>query len=219
MSSMAFRLTLQVGDPKHPNSGVYCIRCILNGKSYIGSSVNLGKRMKEHRRVLRKGKHHSRVLQRAWDKYGEQMFEFFVMEYAAPDVIRDSEQWWLDNASCAYNSSRAATHVTLTPEQRAAISEKAKVTWSDPERRKAARDRRLKQIIPPPSPESIAKVAARNKAIQREKHRTIFAFGKLWCMKELAEEYGVHYGMLRDRLATGWEPETAVLKPKRRGSL
>lgn len=52
--------------------------------------------------------------------------------------------------------------------------------------------------------------------IHRAKHRNIEAFGGVWSMKELAEEYGVKYTLLKDRLRAGWEPEKAVTTPARK---
>ncbi len=56
--------------------GVYEIMCIPNGRRYIGSSVNMAKRFMEHRSALRNGRHHSFLLQRTWEKYGESAFRF-----------------------------------------------------------------------------------------------------------------------------------------------
>jgi len=55
---------------------VYAITNTVNGGSYIGSTTNLASRWKTHRYLLRKGKHHSFILQKAWDKYGETSFSF-----------------------------------------------------------------------------------------------------------------------------------------------
>lgn len=77
--------------------GIYAIVNTVNGKTYIGSSSNIEQRWYGHRRDLRGGHHHSSVLQRAWNKYGEAAFVFQVME-----VIKDikdlfnAEQRWID---------------------------------------------------------------------------------------------------------------------------
>lgn len=60
--------------------GIYRILNSTNGKSYIGSSVDIKMRWRQHICDLRKRRHHSISLQRAWDKYGEQSFEFIVIE-------------------------------------------------------------------------------------------------------------------------------------------
>jgi group I intron endonuclease len=63
-------------------SGVYQIKNLVNGKVYIGSSVNIKARWSAHKSTLRKNSHHSAALQRAWDKYGESSFEFSILELA-----------------------------------------------------------------------------------------------------------------------------------------
>jgi len=49
-------------------SGVYAIWCNGNQKIYIGSSVDILKRINQHKRELRTGKHHNPILQRSWNK-------------------------------------------------------------------------------------------------------------------------------------------------------
>lgn len=58
---------------------IYKIENRVNGGCYIGSTVNPKNRWMHHRTSLRKGRHHSFVLQKAWDKYGEECFEFKVL--------------------------------------------------------------------------------------------------------------------------------------------
>ena len=50
------------------NSGVYQILNVTTNKRYIGSSKNIVKRLKDHIKSLHSGKHHSILLQRAWNK-------------------------------------------------------------------------------------------------------------------------------------------------------
>lgn len=59
---------------------IYMIINVLNGKFYIGSTNNYINRFYAHKNELRKGTHHSKHLQKAWDKYGEEAFEFVVIE-------------------------------------------------------------------------------------------------------------------------------------------
>jgi group I intron endonuclease len=71
--------------------GIYAIRNLFNGKRYIGSTVNLRSRAKAHRTCLRGGYHHSKKLQRAWNKYGENAFVFEVMECCAASRLDSLE--------------------------------------------------------------------------------------------------------------------------------
>jgi len=68
------------------NSGVYQIINLVNGKCYIGSSVNIKKRWAEHIANLQRGTHHCQHLQRAWNKYGESNFDFEMIELLPPIV-------------------------------------------------------------------------------------------------------------------------------------
>lgn len=81
-------------------SGIYKIINIQNGKCYIGSSKNLKKRLNGHRRSLTKCDHHSILLQRSWNKYGEENFEFEIIEECSIDVLLEREQHWMDETKC-----------------------------------------------------------------------------------------------------------------------
>ncbi len=61
-------------------SAIYAIRNKTNGRSYVGSAVNLCRRWKYHKNRLRCQKHHSAHLQSAWNLYGEEAFEWVMLE-------------------------------------------------------------------------------------------------------------------------------------------
>jgi len=61
-------------------SGIYKIINSLNNKEYIGSAVDLERRHYYHLLHLRRNKHHSNKLQRAYNKYGKENFKFEVIE-------------------------------------------------------------------------------------------------------------------------------------------
>lgn len=71
---------------------VYYITNLIDGKVYVGSSVEYKKRWGNHKSALRKGSHSSVRLQRAWSKHGETNFEFQVVESAETHEIRLLEQ-------------------------------------------------------------------------------------------------------------------------------
>ena len=60
--------------------GIYKITNILNGKYYIGSSIDLNSRKNQHFRKLKTNRHHCIHLQNAWNKYGEENFKWEVVE-------------------------------------------------------------------------------------------------------------------------------------------
>jgi group I intron endonuclease len=78
-------------------SGIYVIKNIVNNKVYIGSAVDFIKRWRQHKNNLRKGKHHSARLLRAWNKYGEHNFKFeLLQEVSNPLHLLSYEQVYLD---------------------------------------------------------------------------------------------------------------------------
>jgi group I intron endonuclease len=58
---------------------IYEIKNKSNDWRYIGCSKNYKKRWNEHQNDLNENKHHNVHLQRAWNKYGENEFEFNVL--------------------------------------------------------------------------------------------------------------------------------------------
>lgn len=60
--------------------GIYTIKCLSNGKVYVGSAVDLISRKSQHFYRLRKNKHGNSHLQNAYNKYGEQNFIFEIVE-------------------------------------------------------------------------------------------------------------------------------------------
>ena len=60
--------------------GVYFILNTKNGKKYVGSSVDINRRLRGHINALRKGTHVNVHLRRAWDIDGEECFETGICE-------------------------------------------------------------------------------------------------------------------------------------------
>jgi len=76
---------------------IYKIRNVVNGKFYVGSTVDSRVRFQTHRRNLKKGKHQSPHMQAAWNKYGEDCFKFEVIEIVeCSENLLIAEQKWLD---------------------------------------------------------------------------------------------------------------------------
>lgn len=96
---------------------IYKITNTINGKYYIGSTVDFKKRKYTHTWKLNKGIHHSVYLQNAWNLYGASNFRFEIL-YESFDIKTD-EQKELDalDWTNVYNISRTATrwrHCAIT---------------------------------------------------------------------------------------------------------
>ena len=59
---------------------IYKIINIITGDFYIGSSLNLMNRYKNHINKLNKQNHRNNILNRAWKKYGSKSFVFVVID-------------------------------------------------------------------------------------------------------------------------------------------
>mgnify|MGYP000863314505 CR=1 FL=1 len=68
--------------------GIYTIKNTINNKVYIGSSINVEKRLKDHFINLSKNKHHNQHLQFAYNKYGKDYFTKEILE-TFEDIDRD----------------------------------------------------------------------------------------------------------------------------------
>lgn len=79
------------------------IRNKISGSFYIGSSVNIHQRWAAHRCCLRQNKAQSRILQNAWNSYGEEAFEFSVVELCERSKVIEREQYWIDELRPKYN--------------------------------------------------------------------------------------------------------------------
>lgn len=81
---------------KPKDSGIYTISCLTTRKIYVGSAQSIRYRWYQHRDELRRNIHHSPLLQRAWNKYGEEDFEFEVLEECAIEFLTSCEQYWMN---------------------------------------------------------------------------------------------------------------------------
>lgn len=88
------------------NSGVYKIVNKINGKIYIGSTVNFKDRFRDHKKLLRHDKHPNQHLQNSWNKYGEDNFEFLILSIVIKDkdLLLKEEQKFIDELNVCDNS-------------------------------------------------------------------------------------------------------------------
>lgn len=82
------------------NSGIYKILNKINSKFYIGSAIDFTLRWAQHKYLLRLNEHDSSLLQNAWNKYGEENFEFIILERCSIEDTLKREQHWLDETKC-----------------------------------------------------------------------------------------------------------------------
>lgn len=84
--------------------GIYKITNKLNGKCYIGQSVNIEHRWIEHKsRALHLSKHSCTALYFAIRKYGIDNFQFEVIEETSIDKLNEREIYWINYFNSYYN--------------------------------------------------------------------------------------------------------------------
>lgn len=84
--------------------GIYRITNKIDGNSYIGSSKNIVGRISAHKTSLKHHFHYNILLQKAWDEYGENNFEFKIV-YEVNDIedLLIYEQYYIDKYNPIYN--------------------------------------------------------------------------------------------------------------------
>lgn len=76
--------------------GIYKITNNVNGKVYIGQSINIKARWKDHINALNRDDSRCTLLQRAWKKYGQENFSFEILELCTEDMLDDIETKYID---------------------------------------------------------------------------------------------------------------------------
>jgi hypothetical protein len=90
--------------------GIYKIVNLENGKEYVGSSLDVNQRCRKHKsNLINKKKGQIRRLQKDFNKFGIESFEFVLLESCAPDALNKKEKKWLKKLSPRYNVSKNTT--------------------------------------------------------------------------------------------------------------
>lgn len=100
------------------STGIYKITNLINGKMYIGQSVNIERRWRDERAAVNASYDHEYYSPkcRAMRKYGLENFSFEILEECASSELNQREKYWADTlhtytpdgynvAICGHNSS------------------------------------------------------------------------------------------------------------------
>lgn len=100
--------------------GIYAISTP-NGSTYVGSSNSIYRRWCEHKRLLKKGQHHSERLQAAWNKHGGNLTFSIIMECSIDD-LEAMEQKYITEMAAELNTTPYVNNVWCNPETRAKLA-------------------------------------------------------------------------------------------------
>lgn len=88
--------------------GIYGIFRVSTEDCYVGQSVNIRNRWHTHRQDFKANRHASKFMQRIFNKHGEQVFEFRVLEVCAIRDLTAREEHWMKRLRPKYNACPAA---------------------------------------------------------------------------------------------------------------
>lgn len=71
--------------------GIYKITNILTGQVYIGQSVNIERRISQHKYLLKENKAHNKHLQSSFNKYGTDCFEYEIVCECEEELLNKLE--------------------------------------------------------------------------------------------------------------------------------
>lgn len=88
--------------------GIYSIKSKINNKIYVGSSINIEARLKNHKYNLKLNQHKNCYLQSTYNKYGIENLEFNILEECTKENILEKENFYIkkyntNNSNFGYN--------------------------------------------------------------------------------------------------------------------
>lgn len=109
--------------------GIYIITNLINGKRYIGQSIDIEKRFWGHRCISHETNVH---LKRALKKYGKENFKYEVLEECLPEELDDREIYYISTLKPEYNVSLGGQgrKKRLPESVRKVIGQKSREAWA-----------------------------------------------------------------------------------------
>lgn len=103
-------------------TGIYKITNKINGKTYIGQSVNIDKRWNRHKNEYNREDLHSYEypIYRAFRKYGLESFDFEIIEECKIVELNDKERYWIriyDTFFNGYNQTLGGDSASVVPKE------------------------------------------------------------------------------------------------------
>lgn len=100
------KVAIDVVIPKLRCSGVYALIHNPSGRSYIGSTINIRSRCRDHVYRLHAGTHKALKLQKAWDASVASDVTCRVLEICERTLLQEREQAWVNATPCLLNTTR-----------------------------------------------------------------------------------------------------------------
>lgn len=78
-------------------SGIYKITCLIDGRCYIGQSVNVFVRLKQHKSNLKSNRHENKYLQGLYNQFGANNFTYELIEECSIEELDERERLEKEN--------------------------------------------------------------------------------------------------------------------------
>lgn len=120
-----------------PICGIYKIENLVNGKCYIGQSIDVKRRWRKHRSTATSttSKSYEYPLYKAIRKYGLENFSFEILEECSKDSLNKREEYWIkafNSMENGYNQNKGGNSsphfIALTKEQIEQITQELKTS-------------------------------------------------------------------------------------------
>lgn len=152
-------------------AAIYKITCVVTDDFYIGSAVKPKRRRWEHWDALKKNRHHCVALQGAWNEYGEDAFEFEIVEEVADESkLLGVEDTYLaryaGNPDCYNTALSTQIPCSTQKEIREKIAQSLKGYYAENEHPRQGKKH---------TPETLSKIAANRTPPSGENH---YRYGK-----------------------------------------
>ena len=153
-------------------SGIYCIENKINHKKYIGQSVNIYQRRNQHKNELLRNCHDNDYLQKSFNKYGLDNFEFYILEECTPENLDKREIYYINHYhtlddNYGYNLKAGGQDGEVTEYGNIKKSNSLKETYQNSDLREIRRQDALRQWS---NPEVKAKITGKNNGMYGRKH-------------------------------------------------
>lgn len=125
--------------------GIYRIRHKETGKSYVGLSIDIYARWRQHKSFAKKGRRSA--IYSAIAKYGNNAFEFEVLEECLPQVLEEKEKYWIAKLGTNVNGY----NLTLGGESNKIVSDetrkKLSIALTGKKQSQETKDKRASKIL------------------------------------------------------------------------